>query len=80
MGFLNDDNGRKSMMRLMTLIIVVSGLVWGSVEVLISFFHPEFDLHETLILTTISIGVTGKGTQKALEILNKKNEDETGNI
>jgi hypothetical protein len=80
MGFLNDDNGRKSMMRLMTLIIVVSGLVWGSVEVLISFFHPEFDLHETLILTTISIGVTGKGTQKALEMLKKKNEDETGNI
>lgn len=76
MGFLNDDKGEKSLMRLITLIIVLSGLLWGSIEVLaymiLKKYGIDFDIHETLILTTISIGVTGKGTQKAIEMLKKK--------
>ena len=71
MNFLEDNNGNKSLMRLITLLIVASGLLWGFIEVSIYVFNPTFDIHETLILTTISIGVTGKGTQKAIEMLKK---------
>jgi hypothetical protein len=71
MGFLKDDKGQKSLMRLITLLIVAAGLTWGFIEVAVYVFNPTFDIHETLILTTISIGVTGKGTQKAIEIINK---------
>jgi len=76
MGFLHDDKGEKSLMRLITLIIVLSGLLWGLIEVIayiiLKKYGIDFDIHETLILTTISIGVTGKGTQKAIEMLKKK--------
>ena len=76
MGFLNDDKGEKSLMRLITLIIVLSGLLWGLIEVIayiiLKKYGIDYDIHETLILTTISIGVTGKGTQKAIEMLKKK--------
>ncbi len=79
MGFLKDDEGQKSLMRLITLLIVCTGLFWGSIEVIahliLSKYGIEYDIHETIILTTISIGVTGKGTQKAIEIL-KKNKNE----
>jgi len=80
MGFLHDDKGEKSLMRLITLLIVCAGLLWGFVEVvaylILKKYGIDFDIHETLILTTISIGVTGKGTQKAIEILKKNKGDE----
>ena len=80
MGFLQDDKGQKSLMRLITLLIVSAGLLWGFVEVvaylILKKYGIDFDIHETLILTTISIGVTGKGTQKAIEILNKNKPNE----
>ena len=80
MGFLHDDKGEKSLMRLITLLIVCAGLFWGFVEVvaylILKKYGIDFDIHETLILTTISIGVTGKGTQKAIEILKKNKGDE----
>jgi len=75
MGFLHDDKGQRSLMRLITLLIVCTGLLWGLIEVvaylILSKYGIEYDIHETLILTTISIGVTGKGTQKAIEVLKK---------
>ena len=80
MGFLHDDKGEKSLMRLITLIIVLCGLFWGLIEVVaymvLKKYGIDFDIHETLILTTISIGVTGKGSQKAIEMLKKKSNDE----
>jgi hypothetical protein len=79
MGFLKDDKGQKSLMRLITLLIVCAGLLWGFVEILayliLKKYGVDYDIHETLILTTISIGVTGKGTQKAIEMLKKNNND-----
>ena len=79
MGFLHDDKGEKSLMRLITLIIVLSGLLWGLIEVIayiiLKKYGVDYDIHETLILTTISIGVTGKGTQKAIEMLKSKNNE-----
>ena len=75
MGFLKDDNGNRSLMRLISFLIVVAGLVWGTTEliahIVLSKYSIDYDIHETLILTTISIGVTGKGTQKAFEMLKK---------
>ena len=70
-----DNNGKDSMMRKISWAIVLTGLIWGTFEVaahLILLKHGiNFDIHETLILTTVSIGVAGKGTQKAIEVLNK---------
>lgn len=84
MSFFEEEKGVKSMMRLITLIIVCCGLLWGIVEVIAHIifrkYGIDFDIHETLILTTISIGVTGKGTQKALELLNKNKRNDTKEI
>lgn len=78
MSIFNDDSGKKSLMRKITWIIILTGLAWGTAEVIwamiMSKYGIEFDIHETLIITTISIGIAGKGTQKAIEILKKKND------
>jgi len=50
----------------MTIIIGVA-LCIGLSEVIYSFFEPQFDIHETLILTMLGIGTGGKVTQKAFE-------------
>lgn len=74
MGFFTDEKKERSMMRLLSFMIVTAGLLWGTIEVVLHFFKPEYDVHETLILGAISIGVTGKGAQKAIEALKTKME------
>jgi len=67
MSKFNDEKGKESMMRRIAWLIIIVGLSWGTAEIIYSFFISEFDIHETLILTTLSIGVTGKGVQKLME-------------
>jgi hypothetical protein len=78
MDFLKDDKGQKSLMRLITLLIISAGLLWGFIEIIAYLvfkkYGIDFDIHETLILTTLSIGVTGKGAQKAIESIQNKSE------
>lgn len=68
MSKFKDHTGKESMMRKMTWLIVIVGLAWGTGEVIYSFFNNAFDIHETLIISTTSVGITGKGVQKALEL------------
>ena len=56
MNKFTEASGKESMMRRIVWLIVIVGLSWGTTEVVYSLFDPEFDIHETLILTTISIG------------------------
>jgi hypothetical protein len=78
MDFLKDDKGQKSLMRLITLLIISAGLLWGFIEIIAYLvfkkYGIDFDIHETLILTTLSIGVTGKGAEKAIESIQNKSE------
>ena len=63
-----DHNGKESMMRRITWLIVIVALVWGSAELMFNFFfYPEFEIHTGFILGTLSIGVTGKGLQAYTE-------------
>ena len=73
MNKFKDHSGKESMMRRITWLIVVVSLLWGSADLAFNFFFPDFDIHETLILTTLSIGVTGKGVQSIIE--NKKTNE-----
>ena len=69
-GFFGSEEG-KSMMRLLSFIITIAGITWGTAEVVayivMQKYGQEFDIHETLILTMISIGIAGKGAQKYIE-------------
>lgn len=84
MSFLKDHKRHNSTMRLITVLIVSFALGWGLIEVIASIiyknYNVDFDIHESLILATISIGVTGKGSQKAIELFgeikHKKSKDE----
>ena len=38
----SDIDGKKSMMRTVTYMIVVTALVWGSAEIVYSFFNNDF--------------------------------------
>lgn len=75
MSKFNEPSGKESMMRRLTWLIVIAGLSWGTAEVIwtmiMSKYGVEFDIHETLIITVISVGVAGKGVQKAIEVVNR---------
>lgn len=81
MSIFNDDTGKASMMRKVTWFIILTSLAWGTVEILayiiFAKYGIEFDVHETLILTTLSLGLTGKGVQKAIE---NRNNNRNGDI
>jgi hypothetical protein len=64
---LLDNKGKKSMMRKIAWLIVVTSLVWGSVEVIYSLYNNEFEIHTAFITSVLGIGVTGKGLQKIFE-------------
>lgn len=72
MNFLKDDNNNNSAMRLMSFILVISGVVWGSFEVLYRvFINNDFVVNTEFIIGTISVGVSGKGVQKLIELFKK---------
>ncbi len=62
-----ESSGRLSWTRITMTIIIGVALCIGLTEVIYSFFEPQFDIHETLILTMLGIGTGGKVTQKAFE-------------
>jgi len=63
-----DDKGKVSMMRKLTWLIVIVSLLWGSSEIVYNWFNPDYNIHETLILTALSIGISGKAVQKLIEL------------
>lgn len=67
MSEFNDNKGKKSMMRKLTYLIVITTLVWGSTEIIYTFFDPTFEIHQTFIVTILLIGLTGKVSQKYIE-------------
>jgi hypothetical protein len=71
MSLLEDDKGKKSLMRIVTLLIVVTALLWGTIEVVYSLFNNDFNIHVTLILSVLGVGVTGKLGQKIAERIKK---------
>ncbi len=66
MGYLHDDEGRPSAVRLYGLICVMSG-------VLLAFAATWLDswVGASLSMTLVGSAYTGKVTQKALEYVNK---------
>jgi|TARA_R110001606_G_scaffold47972_4_gene122081 glucose uptake protein GlcU len=69
-----DSKGKESMMRKITWIVILTALAWGTGEIIFNFINPEFNIHETLILTTLGAAITGKVGQKIVE--NKTPKDE----
>lgn len=65
-GFFDDGKGERSMMRLLSFIITVSAVVWGTTEVVWNLFNP-IDIHETLILSVFGLGLGLKTVQKHIE-------------
>jgi hypothetical protein len=65
-GFFEDSKGERSMMRLLSFIITVSAVLWGTTEIIWNLFKP-FDIHETLILSTFGLGLGLKAIQKHTE-------------
>jgi len=63
-GFLNENNGNKSMGRLLSLLIILSGLGIG----VISAITKTLDInYVTLSLGLVTIGLTGKVISKGIE-------------
>jgi hypothetical protein len=74
MGMFKESNGKKtSIMRVKAFMLVVSGIAWGTTEIIFNFIKPEYDVHETLIIGVITVGIAGKGYQKAVELFKTKN-------
>jgi hypothetical protein len=72
MGFLEDDKDNSSMMRLMSFILIISSVLWGTIEILYKTFgNNDFNIDEGFIIATFSAGLSGKGIQKIIEILKK---------
>lgn len=70
--FLKDDNNNRSAMRLISLMLVVSGIVWGTFEILYRVFsNNDYVINTEFIIGTISVGVSGKGVQKLIELFKK---------
>ena len=65
MSVLKEDNGTYSMMRILSLIIVVSGLAIG----LILALTKNLDINGvSLSLGLVTVGLTGKTVSKKLEV------------
>lgn len=62
-GFFQDENGNRSMMRLLAFLAVASAILWGSVEIVLNFINSKYDIHETLILSFAGFGFTAKWAQ-----------------
>ena len=71
MSKFKDDNGKESMIRKISWLIVITSLVWGSAEIVYSFFVNDFTIHSYLILSTLLIGVGGKVGQSFAEKFKK---------
>lgn len=70
--FLKDDNNNHSVMRLVTLILVIAGVAWGTFEILYRVFgNNDYVINTEFIIGTISVGVSGKGVQKLIELFKK---------
>ena len=68
-----DSKGKKSMMRKLTFLIVITSLVWGTAEIIYSFFDNTHEIHSTFITSILLIGLTGKVSQKFIEKDGSKN-------
>lgn len=64
MSILKEDNGNYSMIRILSLIIVASGIGIGVLSVVLGNLSTET---VTLSLGMITIGMTGKTVSKKLE-------------
>ena len=65
MSVLKEDNGTYSMMRILSLIIVISGLAIG----LILALTKNLDINGvSLSLGLVTVGLTGKTVSKKLEV------------
>jgi len=63
--FFMDDKGAYSMMRLLSFLLVVSGIVFA-------FVHPDY---ETGYISIITLGLSGKVGQKFLEKTKDEGQD-----
>tara|TARA_R100001163_G_C5063460_1_gene200766 strand:- start:2042 stop:2266 length:225 start_codon:yes stop_codon:yes gene_type:complete len=66
-GIFEENVGQLSWTRVMMTVVIGVALFIALAETIFSMIQPDFDIHETLILTMIGIGTGGKVTQKAFE-------------
>ena len=66
--FKDGNNGDKSFIRLASGFVIGFALLWGTFEIIANVCIEKFDIHEELILGTITLGLTGKVFQKRYEI------------
>lgn len=69
--FKDKLNGKASMMRRITLILIYTGVVWGTLE-LVAYciflkYGIEYDIHVALISIPFGAAITGKVAQKFAE-------------
>lgn len=66
-GFFEERRGVKSWIRLMSTVIIITSLAWGSCEIIAHCIVPNFQIHTELILGTLAVGIGGKVWQKRYE-------------
>ncbi len=83
-GFFEEKDGKLSMMRLLSFMIVCSGIIFAGYELIMYSFVERYIVHTELLLTWMTIGVTGKGAQYLFDRFknkdkNKVEDEEVGN-
>lgn len=81
MEHFKDSTGKISMMRKLTWFIVLTVLLWGTMELVANIWFnaldKDFEIHGNFILGAMSIAILGKVSQKGFESYkNKINERE----
>ena len=71
MNKFTDNNGKESMMRKITFILVWVFVAWGTTEIGYSMFKTTFQIHTEFLLGTLSIVVVGKVGQAVSERIKK---------
>jgi len=66
-GFLQDDKGNYSIMRLMCSIIVVIGTACFASEIIYMMYVHNYDHHLVEIASFVLLGLGGKAAQKVTE-------------
>jgi len=67
MNKFSDSSGKNSMIRVLSFMIVLTALAWGTGEIIYSMFKPEFVIHTAFITSVLGIGIAGKVGQKIIK-------------